>query len=153
MAMRVQYFRYSIKLMSPSSHLEHHSFLSVHREMIYSELWAVKNAYTSIKCFSVFGRFSVWGFMRRGYVSRSVHADIVKPPGTHVFVMDGRCTGFPVAPCSVLCDLAETVITQRSEDRSGVPFLYWCFLNIWKEKSKAMWLLTLCKNNVRTYQQ
>lgn len=37
MAMRVQYFRYSIQLMSTSSHLEHHSFLSAHSMMIYDE--------------------------------------------------------------------------------------------------------------------
>lgn len=108
MAMRVQYFRYSIKLMSLSSHLEHHSFLSAHCKKIYNEFWTVKNAYTSIKLFYILGSLSVWGFMRQDYFSRCMHNRILKPPGTHVFVMNGRCTGFHLAPVSVLCNLSET---------------------------------------------
>lgn len=84
MAMRVQYFRYSMKLVSTGSHLEHHSFLSAHCMMIYNESYTVKNAYTCIKLFCILGSFSVWGFMRRDYFSRCMHSPLLQPPETRV---------------------------------------------------------------------
>lgn len=140
--MRVQYFRYSIKLMSPSSHLEHRSFLRAYHKMIYNEFWTVKNAYTSIKLFYILGSFSVWGFMRRDYFSRCMHNHILKPPGTHVFVTDGRCTGFHLAPLSSIIYLRPfSYKDQRISQMLLMLFRQWESEK--EDFGQKLWLLSL----------